>query len=158
MKIYNKEKTQILDNPDFKKGYLKQDKIVVKTIPATEEVQEQFHYVTIKEYENGGKDVEKVIDVEYQPAKPETYEYEDIQVYILYTEEELTQKEIYELEARLKELSQDIIQMKCGADFGTRIDDEGNEISIADERVAEFREKHNRLRFLKGKEPRVYEV
>ncbi len=66
------------------------------------------------------------------------------------------QKEIYELEARLKELSQDIVQIQCGADFGTRIDDEGNEISIADERVAEFREKHNRLRYLKGKEPREY--
>ena len=103
MKIYNEEKTQVLENPDLKKGWLKQDKIVIKTIPATEEVKEQFHYVTIKEYENGGKDVKKVIDVEYQPAKPETYEYEDIQVYVPFTEEELTQNEIYELEARLKE-------------------------------------------------------
>lgn len=66
------------------------------------------------------------------------------------------QREIIELEARLKELSQDIVQIQCGADFGTRIDDEGNEISIVDERVAEFREKHNRLRYLKGKEPREY--
>ena len=145
MKIYNEEKTQILDNPDLTNGYLKQDKIVIKTIPATEEVKEQFHYVTIKEYENGGKDVEKVIDVEYQPSKPETYEYEDIQVYIPYTEEELTQKEIYKLEARLKELSQDIVQIQCGAVFEDK-----------DERIVEFQEKHNRLRYLKGKEPREY--
>ena len=66
------------------------------------------------------------------------------------------QREIIELEARLNQLTQDIIQIQCGADFGTRIDEEGNEISIADERVAEFREKHNRLRYLKGKEPREY--
>lgn len=61
------------------------------------------------------------------------------------TEEELTQKEIYELEARLKELSQDIVQIQCGAVF----EDE-------DERIVEFREKHNRLRYLKGKKPREY--
>lgn len=72
------------------------------------------------------------------------------------TEEELTQKEIYELEERLAQLTQDFIQMQCGADFGTRIDEDGNEISIADDRVTEFREKHNRLRYLKGKEPREY--
>ena len=150
MKIYNEEKTEVLENPDLTKGYLKQDKIVVKTIPATEEVQEQFHYVTVKQYfdENGnvfGEDVEKVVDLEYQPAKPETYEYEDIQVYVPYTQEELTQNEIYELENRLAQLTQDFIQMQCGAVF-----------EDADERIAEFREKHNRLRYLKGKKPRIY--
>lgn len=87
MKIYNQSKTEILENPDLEKGYLKQDKIVTKTIPAQEEVQEQFHY-EYKEYPNGGKDQIKVIDVAYRPAKPETYEYEDIQVYKPYTEEE----------------------------------------------------------------------
>jgi hypothetical protein len=145
MKIYNEEKTQILDNPDLKRGWLKQDKIVIKTIPATEEVEEQGHYVTIKEYPNGGKDVEWVVDVEGIPAKPETYEYEDIQVYVPFTEEELTQKEIYEIEVRLNQLTQDFIQMQCGAVF-----------EDADERVAEFQAKHNRLRYLKGKEPREY--
>lgn len=87
MKIYNETKTGILDNPDLEKGRLIQDKIVTKTIPAQEEVQEQFHY-EYKEYPNGGKDQIKVIDVEYRPAKSETYEYEDIQVYKPYTEEE----------------------------------------------------------------------
>lgn len=87
MKIYNETRTEILDNPDLEKGHLIQDKIVTKTIPAQQEVQEQFHY-EYKEYPNGGKDQIKVVDVEYRPAKPETYEYEDIQVYKLYTEEE----------------------------------------------------------------------
>ena len=101
MKIYNQDKTQVLENPDLKKGYLMEDKIVVKTIPATEEVQEQFHY-EYKDYPSGGRDRIKVVDVAYQPAKPETYEYEDIQVYVLFTEEQLINNEIYELEARLK--------------------------------------------------------
>ena len=87
MKIYNQSKTEILENPNLEKGYLQQDKIVTKTIPAQEEVQEQFHY-EYKEYPNGGKDQIKVIDVEHKPAKPETYEYEDILIYKPYTNEE----------------------------------------------------------------------
>ena len=101
MKIYNQEKTQILENPDLKKGYLMEDKIVVKTIPATEEVQEQFHY-EYKDYPSGGRDRIKVVDVAYQPAKPETYEYEDIQVYVLFTEEELINNEISTLTEQLE--------------------------------------------------------
>ena len=87
MKIYNETKTEILENVDLEKGYLIKDKIATKTIPAQQEVQEQFHY-EYKVYPNGGKDRIKVVDVEYQPAKPETYEYEDIQVYKPFTEEE----------------------------------------------------------------------
>ena len=87
MKIYNETKTELLPNPDLEKGRLIQDKIVTKTIPAQEEVKEQSHY-EYKEYPNGGKDRIKVVDVEYRPAKPETYEYEDIQIYKPYTEEE----------------------------------------------------------------------
>lgn len=87
MKIYNETKTEILENPDLEKGHLIQDKIVTKTIPAQEEVQEQFHY-EYKQYPNGGKDRIKVVDVAYRPAKPESYEYEDIQIYKPYTEEE----------------------------------------------------------------------
>lgn len=55
------------------------------------------------------------------------------------------QEEIEQLEARLIELSQDIAQMQCGAVF-----------EDAEKRIAEFQEKHNRLRYLKGKEPREY--
>ena len=87
MKIYNETKTEILENVDLEKGYLIKDKIVTKTIPSQQEVQEQFHY-EYKEYPNGGKDQIKVVDVEYRPAKPESYEYEDIQIYKPYTQEE----------------------------------------------------------------------
>lgn len=98
MKIYNQDKTQILDNPDFNLGYLKPDQLV-HHIETQEEIKEQFHYRTIAEYENGGKDVEKVIDVEGRPAIEEHDEYEDIQVYVLYTQEELLEIEKDKLRA-----------------------------------------------------------
>lgn len=149
MKIYNQEKTQVLESPDLKKGYLKQDKIVVKTIPATEEVQEQFHY-EYKDYldEDGnvfGQDRIKIIDVAYEPAKPETYEYEDIQVYVLFTEEELKENRELEIKKRLEQLTQDFVQVQCGA-----------VLSDIDERISEFQTLHNELRVLQGKEPREY--
>lgn len=87
MKIYDETKTEILENVDLEKGYLVDDKIIIKTIPAQEEVQEQFHY-EYKEYPNGGKDRIKVIDVAYKPTKSETYEYEGIKVYKQFTEEQ----------------------------------------------------------------------
>lgn len=93
MKIYNKEKTIILNNPDLEKGYLVKDTIVVQTVPARDEVQEKFHYITIKEYANGGKDVEKVIDTKYTPAIEEHDEIEEIQVYIPYTVDEYLEKQ-----------------------------------------------------------------
>ena len=149
MKIYNEEKTQVLENPDLKKGWLKQDKIVIKTIPATEEIKEQFHY-EYKDYfdENGnlfGQDRIKVVDVAYEPAKPENYEYEDIQVYILFTEEELKENRKVEIQTRLNELNQDFVQVLAGA----VIDD-------IEERRKEFQTLHNELRTLLGKEPRIY--
>ena len=111
MKIYNQSKTEILENPDLEKGYLKQDKIVTKIIPAQEEVKEQFHY-EYKEYPNGGKDQIKVVDVAYKPAKPETYEYEDIQVYIPYTEKELARIEIGKLKQELARWKEDVEQVE----------------------------------------------
>lgn len=48
MKIYNKEKTQILDNIDLSKGYLIKDKIIINTIPAQEAIKQQSHYEVIR--------------------------------------------------------------------------------------------------------------
>ena len=111
MKIYNQSKTEILENPDLEKGYLKQDKIVTKIIPAQEEVKEQFHY-EYKEYPNGGKDQIKVVDVAYKPAKPETYEYEDIEVYVPYSDKELAQIEIGKLKQELAKWKEDVEQVE----------------------------------------------
>lgn len=101
MKIYNESKTEILENVDLEKGYLKEDKLVIRVVPAQEEVQEQFHY-EYKDYTNDkgevyGRDRIKVVDVPYQPAVEEHEETEDIQVYVPYTEEELLKRQKQEL-------------------------------------------------------------
>ena len=87
--IYDETKTILLEKPDLTKGRLKPDRRLKEILPAQEEVKEQGHYETIREYPNGGKDVKWVVDIQGQKAKEETPVYEDIQVYIPYTEEEI---------------------------------------------------------------------
>ena len=74
-------------------GYLRPESIISIHHKAVEEVKEVGHYEIIAEYPNGGKDVKWVIDVPYEDAKEAWDEYEDIQRYILYTEEQLAAKE-----------------------------------------------------------------
>lgn len=52
-------------------------------------VEEVSHYETLAEYPNGGKDVQKVVDVPGVEAKDAWDEEEQVQVYHLYTAEEL---------------------------------------------------------------------
>lgn len=89
MRIFDENKTNELTEYDLDKGYLKPDKLLISHHEAVEAVQGKFHYETIKEYPNGGKDVKKVWDIEPKPAKEAYDEYEDINVYIPYTEKEL---------------------------------------------------------------------
>lgn len=83
--INNKEIT----NPNLSLGYLKNDKIFKKHHEAIKPVKEQWHYETVAEYPNGGKDVKRVIDVVGVKAKDAWDEYEDVQRYIEYTKDEL---------------------------------------------------------------------
>ena len=77
MKIYNKEKTQILINPDLTNGYLVDEKILKK-----EAKEEKFHFEEIR-YKNGGIARIPVIDSPYIPP-----EFEEIKVYIPFSNEE----------------------------------------------------------------------
>lgn len=103
-KVFNEAKTEILNDYDLNFGYLKTDRIFIRHHEAIEEVQMQSHFETIAEYPNGGKDVREVIDVPYSPAQEAWDEYEDIKVYISYTEEEQTEADIkrYELQVEMK--------------------------------------------------------
>lgn len=87
MEIYN-TKMELIEKPDLSLGYLKND-IRIQHHEAIEGVEEQWHYEIIAEYPNGGKDVEKVIDVEGVLAQDAWEEEVPIQIYVLYTEEEL---------------------------------------------------------------------
>lgn len=92
MKVYNKEKTQELTEFDLAKGFLQDDKLFVRKEPAKKEVKEQSHEEIIAEYPNGGKDIKIVIDVPYQAAQPAKEIYEDIQIYIPYSESALRRR------------------------------------------------------------------
>ncbi len=91
MKIIDENSIE-LEKADLKKGYLKED-VLVKHHEAIEGVEEKFHYETIAEYPNGGKDVKKVIDVPGVKAVEAWDEYEDVLRYVAYTEVELKIKE-----------------------------------------------------------------
>ena len=87
MEIYN-ENMELIHNPDLTLGYLKSG-TRTEHHDAIEGVEEQGHYVTIAEYPNGGKDVEWVVDVEGVLAQDAWDEEIEIQIYVLYTQEEL---------------------------------------------------------------------
>lgn len=97
MKIID-ETGAVVENPDLTLGYLVDDTEEI-THPAVEGVEEQWHWETVTEYPNGGRDVRKVIDVPGVPARPAWTEQLPIQKYIRYTAEELAAQE----EARKKQ-------------------------------------------------------
>lgn len=102
MKIFDSNNVEI-ESPNLSLGYLTEDKILIAHHEAVEAVEEQWHYETVAEYPNGGKDVAKVIDTPGAEAKDAWDEYETIQRYVPYTEEELAAME----EARNKPTQQD---------------------------------------------------
>lgn len=82
------EAGNLIENPDLNLGRLKAD---IRTVhhEAVSGVEEQWHFETIAEYPNGGKDVKKVVDVPGVEAKDAWDEKIPIYIYIPYTEEEL---------------------------------------------------------------------
>ena len=99
--IYN-EVMEPIENPDLSLGYLTASTRTVHH-EAVEGVQEVWHYETVAEYPNGGRDVRKVIDVPGVPAQAAWTEQIPVQRYIRYTAEELAAQE----EARKKQEAKD---------------------------------------------------
>ena len=88
MRILDENGNEIT-NPDLDLGHLEQEEIVTQHHDAIPANPGSFHYKVIREYPNGGKDVEQVWDVEPTEAVAAWDETEIIQRYILYTQEEL---------------------------------------------------------------------
>ena len=88
MRILDENNVEIT-SPDLTLGHLVEEEVFVAHHPAVEAVREQWHYETVYEYLNGGKDVVKVVDVPGVEAKDAWDEYETIKRYVPYTEEEL---------------------------------------------------------------------
>ena len=91
MKILD-ETGAVVENPDLTLGYLTASTEEI-THPAVESVEELFHYETVAEYPNGGKDVRKVVDRPGVKAQEEWVEQVPIQRYVRYTAEELAAQE-----------------------------------------------------------------
>lgn len=171
MKIYNQEKTQELnqDEINFELGYLKDDKLIVNHHEATPfkrgrtaiEIAQELKsqdvgieigfdgnpYRIVTRYDDGGTDVEPIMDEPDTPAQDAYNEYEDIQVYVPYTAAELKKiaddKRHAELKTELSKIMEDIEQEQLGLvrdDYA--------------EKKARAAEIINELRVLEGKEAR----
>ena len=91
MKILD-ETGAVVENPDLTLGYLTTSTEEI-THPAVEGVEEQWHWETVTEYPNGGKDVQKIVDRPGVKAQEEWVEQVPVQRYIRYTAEELAAQE-----------------------------------------------------------------
>lgn len=105
MKILD-ETGAVVENPDLTLGYLTTSTEEI-THPAVEGVEEQWHWETVTEYPNGGKDVQKIVDRSGVPAQEEWVEQVPIQKYIRYTAEELAQREKEQQEAQQRQAALD---------------------------------------------------
>jgi len=116
MKILDENGNEIL-NPDLTKGYLNPDKLTIHH-DAVVGVSEQSHIEVIKEYQNGGKDVEKVIDVPGILGCDAYDTYEDIERYIPYSDAELSaiekQKNTPTIPARLAAVEELLLSQMIG--------------------------------------------
>lgn len=100
MEIYDEKMERIVD-PDLTLGWLEDTvrRVEHEEVPA---VQEIWHYETAAEYENGGRDVVKVVDVPGVPAREAWEENVPIQIYHPYTRAQLE-----EIEAEKKRPTQE---------------------------------------------------
>lgn len=89
--IYNVSMERI-EHPNLALGYLKTS-TRTEHHDAVEGVTEIWHYETVAEYPNGGRDIRKVVDVQGVEAKPAWDEDIPIQIYVPYTQEELDRME-----------------------------------------------------------------
>lgn len=86
------ESMERIENPDLTLGYLRPGTRTVH-YDAVEGVTEVWHYETVAEYPNGGKDIRRVIDVPGVAAQEAWDEEIQIQIYVPYTQEELDRME-----------------------------------------------------------------
>lgn len=117
--IYN-EQMERIEHPDLTLGYLRPG-TRTEHHEAVDGVQEVWHYETIAEYPNGGKDIRKVVDVPGVEAKPAWDEEIQIQVYLPYTQDELDRMEAERnkptMEDRLATLEDENRQLKEALDL-----------------------------------------
>lgn len=101
MRIFDETKSYEIENPNLEYGYLKLDKRLIKSHPYKPSIKEIGHYETVATYSNGGKEVKWVVDVQGREEQQAYDEFEQIQVYVLFSEKQLAQKRISNLKEKL---------------------------------------------------------
>lgn len=114
MRIIDENGIEVVDY-DPQKGYLKEDRVFLQHHEAVEGTEEQGHFEVIAEYENGGKDVEWVVDVPATPSIEAYDEYEKVQRFIPYTAKEIARRRVEELKQMLADTDFQILKIVEGA-------------------------------------------
>lgn len=114
MRIFDKNDKE-LQQIDEKGGYLREDSRFLMRHEAVEAREEKGHFEVVKEYPNGGKDVEWVIDEPAVEATEAWDEYEPILRFVEFTQSEINQRRIGELKAMLQSTDYMILKVIEGA-------------------------------------------
>lgn len=115
MRIFNEDKTAELTEYDETKGHLVADQMFVAHHEAIKGIPEQGYYETIKEYPNGGKDVKWKVTHPEVKGRDAYDEYEDIMVFVPFSESELATLEITDLKQQLRDTDYQAIKYAEGA-------------------------------------------
>lgn len=119
MEIYN-ERMELIEKPELLLGYLRPG-TRTEHHAAVQGVPEKWHYETVAEYPNGGKDIRRVVDVPGVEAREAWDEEIAIQIYTPYTAEELARLEAERnkptTEQRLAALEEENRQLKEALDL-----------------------------------------
>lgn len=119
MKIYNSDQAQELNTNelDFEKGYLKPDKKFVQHHEAVE-ARNAVYKDRVEKLPNGSTQVWKDLILPAVEAKEAYDEYEDIQVYVPYSAEELKEHRLTTLRSRRENLLVSFDKYKSNVDYG----------------------------------------
>lgn len=145
MRILDQNGTEIT-NPDLDKGHLEIEQIVKAHHDAVESSPGKSHMEVLREYPNGGKDMVTIWDEEPVEARDAYDEYEQIQRYIIYTDDELKQIEADKEAQRQQELiptngdlSDAMIDLaQAVSDNGDGLAEIGELISSMEERISKL--------------------
>ena len=110
MRILDQNGNEMLESDvDHDRGYLKNDRILICHHESVEAVAEEGHWETIKEYPNGGKDVDWIVDIPGVDAKEAWDEYENIQRFIPYSDAEISEREAAKKEEEERQARLDLL-------------------------------------------------
>jgi hypothetical protein len=145
MKVFNQDKTTEISSYDLEKGYLKADKFVkvhheavpfvngktakevyTEMLEKGENVKEYYgeYYLVTETFDNGGETLEEIKPIADIPAQDAYDEYEDIQIYIPYTQEEIDNHKKNKLRSLRKPLLEAFDKWEKAVLRGREMDDE----------------------------------